>query len=65
MRVTVEEVHEFVDAAKNLWHMLTDKTLPGYENIEPCRECGHRRPCYGLPCELSDRLAKMRESKTV
>ena len=47
--------------------VMCDRSLYGeigacdFRTLKPCQQCGSGVPCYGLPCELSDRLSRLRK----
>lgn len=47
--------------------VMCDRSLLGeigacrFRTLKPCAKCGSYTPCFGHPCELSDRLTKLRE----
>ena len=32
-----------------------------FDVVPPCHQCGSKVPCFGLPCELADRIAVLRK----
>lgn len=55
---------------KGFWGtMFCDRAMLGepgaceFEVLAPCKKCRSKVPCFGLPCELADRIAEFRKDR--